>query len=267
MPAYDKQITIPDRWAIVAYVRALERSQTCPARRFDGGIDGEVIARSDPLAHGHAQLSGREAADRAAWRARLGLPGLLIGHRRRWWRRRGRRLAGRRRGAWIGRRTFSIRIWRPMYVFHGDHAGGDGFCDDPPSGAGGVVGDGAAAGGGAGAEHFLMVVLAVAVFCEGAWGGRGVSAVSAVVHGAHARGRRGRRASGEAGVSESAVLRDPDGGVFCGAGACWRGFTRRGRRGRTRRAIARSTVVAGAVSAPCDHLLCVFADGVRRLTG
>jgi len=27
MPAYDKQISIPDRWAIVAYVRALERSQ------------------------------------------------------------------------------------------------------------------------------------------------------------------------------------------------------------------------------------------------
>ena len=27
MPAYDKQITIEDRWAIVAYVRALERSQ------------------------------------------------------------------------------------------------------------------------------------------------------------------------------------------------------------------------------------------------
>ncbi|HVX57553.1 MAG TPA: cytochrome c [Candidatus Saccharimonadales bacterium] len=30
MPAYDKQITIPDRWAIVAYVRALERSQAAP---------------------------------------------------------------------------------------------------------------------------------------------------------------------------------------------------------------------------------------------
>lgn len=27
MPAYDKQITVLDRWAIVAYVRALQRSQ------------------------------------------------------------------------------------------------------------------------------------------------------------------------------------------------------------------------------------------------
>jgi mono/diheme cytochrome c family protein len=27
MPAYDKQISVPDRWAIVAYVRAIERSQ------------------------------------------------------------------------------------------------------------------------------------------------------------------------------------------------------------------------------------------------
>ena len=27
MPAYDKQITVPDRWAIVSYVRALQRSQ------------------------------------------------------------------------------------------------------------------------------------------------------------------------------------------------------------------------------------------------
>ena len=27
MPPYDKQISIADRWAIVAYVRALERSQ------------------------------------------------------------------------------------------------------------------------------------------------------------------------------------------------------------------------------------------------
>ena len=27
MPAYDKQISVPDRWAIVAYLRALERSQ------------------------------------------------------------------------------------------------------------------------------------------------------------------------------------------------------------------------------------------------
>jgi hypothetical protein len=30
MPAYDKQISIADRWAIVAYVRALERSQGAP---------------------------------------------------------------------------------------------------------------------------------------------------------------------------------------------------------------------------------------------
>jgi mono/diheme cytochrome c family protein len=27
MPAYDKQVSIPDRWAIIAYLRALERSQ------------------------------------------------------------------------------------------------------------------------------------------------------------------------------------------------------------------------------------------------
>ena len=27
MPAYDKQISVPDRWAIVAYLRAVERSQ------------------------------------------------------------------------------------------------------------------------------------------------------------------------------------------------------------------------------------------------
>ena len=27
MPAYDKQIPVPDRWAIVAYVKALQRSQ------------------------------------------------------------------------------------------------------------------------------------------------------------------------------------------------------------------------------------------------
>ena len=27
MPAYDKQISVPDRWAIVTYVRALQRSQ------------------------------------------------------------------------------------------------------------------------------------------------------------------------------------------------------------------------------------------------
>ncbi len=27
MPAYDKQVSVPDRWAIVAYLRALERSQ------------------------------------------------------------------------------------------------------------------------------------------------------------------------------------------------------------------------------------------------
>jgi mono/diheme cytochrome c family protein len=30
MPAYDKQISIPDRWAIIAYVRALELSQNAP---------------------------------------------------------------------------------------------------------------------------------------------------------------------------------------------------------------------------------------------
>ena len=30
MPAYDKQISVEDRWAIVAYVRALERSQGTP---------------------------------------------------------------------------------------------------------------------------------------------------------------------------------------------------------------------------------------------
>ena len=30
MPAYDKQISIPDRWAIVAYLRALQRSQNAP---------------------------------------------------------------------------------------------------------------------------------------------------------------------------------------------------------------------------------------------
>ncbi len=36
MPAYDKQIGIEDRWAIVAYVRALERSQN--ARPGDEGV-------------------------------------------------------------------------------------------------------------------------------------------------------------------------------------------------------------------------------------
>jgi len=30
MPAYDKQISISDRWAIVAYIRALQRSQNAP---------------------------------------------------------------------------------------------------------------------------------------------------------------------------------------------------------------------------------------------
>lgn len=31
MPAYDKQISVADRWAIVGYVRALQRSQNAPA--------------------------------------------------------------------------------------------------------------------------------------------------------------------------------------------------------------------------------------------
>ncbi len=31
MPAYDKQIGILDRWAIVAYVKALQRSQNAKA--------------------------------------------------------------------------------------------------------------------------------------------------------------------------------------------------------------------------------------------
>jgi hypothetical protein len=31
MPAYDKQIPVFDRWAIVAYVKALERSQNAKA--------------------------------------------------------------------------------------------------------------------------------------------------------------------------------------------------------------------------------------------
>ena len=35
MPAYDKQIAIEDRWTIVAYLRALERSQN--ARPGDPG--------------------------------------------------------------------------------------------------------------------------------------------------------------------------------------------------------------------------------------
>jgi hypothetical protein len=30
MPAYDRQISIPDRWAIIAYMRALQRSQNAP---------------------------------------------------------------------------------------------------------------------------------------------------------------------------------------------------------------------------------------------
>jgi len=33
MPAYDKQISVIDRWAIIAYIRALETSQNAPAQQ------------------------------------------------------------------------------------------------------------------------------------------------------------------------------------------------------------------------------------------
>jgi mono/diheme cytochrome c family protein len=42
MPAYGHQVAVSDRWAIVAYVRALQRSQNATLEDIPGDIQGEL---------------------------------------------------------------------------------------------------------------------------------------------------------------------------------------------------------------------------------
>jgi len=46
MPAYDKQISIEDRWAIIAYIRALQLSQNAPAPA-GGTLSASVTPKPD----------------------------------------------------------------------------------------------------------------------------------------------------------------------------------------------------------------------------
>jgi mono/diheme cytochrome c family protein len=41
MPSYADQVTVPDRWAIIAYIRALQLSQNAPV----GDVPADVLAR------------------------------------------------------------------------------------------------------------------------------------------------------------------------------------------------------------------------------
>ena len=48
MPPYDKQISVPDRWAIVAYVRALEHSQNADLKDLSPADQAKLPALTAP---------------------------------------------------------------------------------------------------------------------------------------------------------------------------------------------------------------------------
>jgi mono/diheme cytochrome c family protein len=48
MPGYAKQLSVDDRWAIVAYVRALQLSQSFPVDRLPADLKSRLQAAADP---------------------------------------------------------------------------------------------------------------------------------------------------------------------------------------------------------------------------
>ncbi len=83
MPAYGPQIPVEDRWAIVAYVRALQRSQNATRRRRAARAARRSCAEGRASMHDTARRSSRETADLGELGARYAVIAWRRGRRRR----------------------------------------------------------------------------------------------------------------------------------------------------------------------------------------
>ena len=61
MPSYRKQVPVADRWAIVAYVRALQLSRYAPAADLTDAEQAKLVAPAPGAAHGGPAASSGEA--------------------------------------------------------------------------------------------------------------------------------------------------------------------------------------------------------------
>lgn len=75
MPGYAQQIPVADRWAIVAYVRALQRSQNASAGDVPASVRARIAQGSSANMEGQRTGTGAAAADTASTDSAAGAGG------------------------------------------------------------------------------------------------------------------------------------------------------------------------------------------------